>query len=121
MGCVRGGTGPVGERRQHAYSPSWQFHCFEAPGPDFAPFKRSHTIYLHTHLRSTRHGFKTAITEDTVAKLEGHMSALTEHLSTLGVNLYSVGGAPCCLPACHSIDGLTASRGMADGRLRACI
>lgn len=38
----------------------------------------------------TRHGFKTAVTEESVAALEGHMGALTEHLQVLASNLYTV-------------------------------
>ncbi|KIZ06288.1 hypothetical protein MNEG_1669 [Monoraphidium neglectum] len=38
---------------------------------------------------STRHGFQTAITPDSVADLEGRMGVLTQHLEALASDLYS--------------------------------
>ncbi len=39
---------------------------------------------------STRHGYRTALTPEIVAQLEGHMSALSRHLEDLAVDLYAV-------------------------------
>jgi hypothetical protein len=51
---------------------------------------------------STRHGFQTAITPDSVADLEGRMGVLTQHLEALASDLYSVGGLVCAL-ACMRV------------------